>query len=114
MTDGEKLTMLRTLLDDGGALPSDEKLVVYLNLARTEILQWLYHQIGGVPDDVTNVPDKYEPTQIYAVVAGYTHAGSEGQTDHNENGINRKFRFTDMIDYIRQNVVAYARVGAVT
>ena len=38
MTDGEKLTMLRTLLDDGGALPSDEKLGAYLNLAEIEIL----------------------------------------------------------------------------
>ena len=114
MTDYQKLAMLKTLMGDGGALPSDETLTAYLDLAKIEILEWLYHQIGGVPDDVTTVPAKYEPTQIYAVVAGYTHAGAEGQTDHNENGITRKFRFTDMLDYIHQNVVAFARVGAVT
>lgn len=113
MTNAEKLTMLRTLMDDGGALPSDEKLEAYLSLAGTEILQWLYHQIDGVPQDVISVPAKYEVTQIYAVVAGYTHAGAEGQTDHNENGISRKFIFSDMLDYIHQNVVAYARLGAV-
>ena len=113
MTDGEKLTMLRTLLDDGGALPSDEKLGAYLNLAETEILQWLYHQIGGVPADVSNVPAKYEVTQIYAVVAGYTHAGAEGQREHSENGIARQFIFSDMLDYIHQNVISYARLGAV-
>lgn len=114
MTDTEKLTMVKTLLSDGGSLPSDEKLTAYLSLAKTEILNWMYSQVGGVPTDVTNVPTKYEITQIYAVVAGYTHAGSEGETQHNENGINRVFSSVDMVDYIHRNVYAIVRVGAVS
>ena len=113
MTNAEKLNMIRTLLDDGGALPSDEKLNVYLELAGNEILQWLYHQVGGVPETVYTVPAKYEVTEVYAVVAGYTHAGAEGQREHSENGIGRQFIFSDMLDYIHQNVVSYARLGAV-
>lgn len=114
MTSVEKLTMLKVLLDDGGTLPSDEKLNAYLLLAETEILQWMYHQIGGVPDDVVEVPAKYEITQIYAVVVGYTHAGSEGQTLHTENGVHRDYKYSDMMDYIHNHVVAFARLGAIT
>ena len=114
MTDTEKLTMVKTLLSDGGSLPSDEKLTAYLGLAKQEILNYMYSMIGGVPTDVTAVPTKYEVTQIYAVVAGYTHAGSEGETQHNENGINRIFNNADMLDYIHRNVLPIVRVGAVS
>lgn len=114
MTDAEKLEILATLLDDGGEVPSSEKLNTYLNLAKGEILSWMYHLIGGVPSDVTTVPERYDGTHIYAVVAGYTHAGAEGQKQHTENGISRVFVYSDMVDYIHQNVTAIARVGAVT
>ena len=113
MTNAQKLMTLKTLLDDGGVVPADEKLESYLDLSAKEILNWRYHLIGGVPSGVSEVPEKYEVTQIYAVLAGYTHAGAEGQTAHGENGISRTFAYTDMIDYIRQNVRAIARVGAV-
>lgn len=114
MTDAEKLETLETLLSDGGSVPSEDKLNVYLALARNEILQWMYHLVGGVPESVQEVPDKYEVTQIYAVVAGYTHAGAEGQNQHIENGIQRAFVYSDMMDYIRSNVMAIVRVGAVS
>ena len=113
MTDQEKITQIKALLSDGGSLPSDDKLTAYLGLAKQEILNWMYSQTGGVPSDVTAVPTKYEVTQIYAVVAGYTHAGAEGETQHNENGINRVFNNADMLDYIRRNVLPIVRIGAV-
>ena len=114
MTDAEKLTTLKTLLEDGsGYMPSDETLNTYIALSKSEILAWMYHLIGGVPDDVTEVPVKYETTQIYAVLAGWTHAGAEGQTASIENGVHRNFKYTDMIDYIHNNVLPYVRVGAI-
>ena len=114
MTDAEKLTMVKTLLEDGGEMPSDEKLTAYLSIAKSEILAWIYHLVGGVPDDVVTVPSRYEGIQIYAVVVGWTHAGAEGQTLSIENGVHRDFKYTDMIDYIHNNVLAYVRVGAVS
>ena len=114
MTDAEKLTVIKTLLDDGGEMPSDEKLNTYIQIAGQEILAWKYHLIGGVPDDVTVVPAAEDVTHIYAVVAGYTHAGSEGEKQHNENSVNRVFIYADMVSYIRNNVLPYVRVGAVT
>ena len=114
MTDAEKLTVIKTLLSDGGEMPSDEKLNTYITIAGQEILAWKYHLIGGVPDDVTVVPAAEDVTHIYAVVAGYTHAGSEGEKQHNENSVNRVFIYSDMVGYIRNHVLPYVRVGAVT
>lgn len=113
MTDAEKLATVKVLLSDGGDVPSDEKLNTYLTLSSNEILYWRYHLVGGVPLDVSTVPAEYEPTQIYAVVAGYTQAGAEGEQTHVENGVHRHFRYEDMMGYIRNHVLPYARVGAV-
>ena len=113
MTDAEKLATIKTLLSDGGEMPSDEKLNTYIALSKAEILAWKYHLVGGVPEDVTDVSATDEVAQIYAVVAGYTHAGAESEKQHNENGINRVFMYSDMVDYIRNNVLPYVRVGAV-
>ena len=114
MTDAEKLTMIKTLLEDGGEMPSDEKLSAYLSIAKSEILAWIYHLVGGVPDDVTVVPSKYDNTHIYAVIAGYTQAGAEGEANHHENGVIRVFRYAEMLDYIHNNVLPLVRVGAVS
>lgn len=115
MTDAEKLATLKVLLEDGsGYMPTDETLNTYIALSEKEILNWMYHLVGGVPEDVTDVPPKYETIQIYAVVAGWTHAGAEGQSVSIENGVHRHFDYTDMLGYIHNNVLPFARVGAVT
>ena len=115
MTDAQKLQTIKVLLDDGtGYLPSDTTLNTYITLAANEILAWKYHLVGGIPKDVTEVPSLDEGAQIYAVVAGYTHAGSEGEVSHHENGITRTFAYTDMIGYIRNHVLPYVRVGAIS
>lgn len=112
MTDAEKLTVIKTLLDDGGEMPSDEKLNTYIQIAGQEILAWKYHLIGGVPDDVIEVPAAEDVTHIYAVVAGYTHAGAESESRHSENSVIREFVYGDMVEYIRNNVLPYVRVGS--
>lgn len=113
MTDAQKLLTVKTLLEDGGEVPSDEKLTTYIMLAGSEILAWKYHLVGGVPSNVTDVPSVDEGAQIYAVIAGYTHAGAEGEQTHIENGVHRHFIYEDMIGYIRNHVLPIARVGSV-
>ena len=112
MTDAEKLQTVKTLLNDG-IIPPDEVLNTYISLSGKEILAWKYHLIGGVPEGA-EVSATDETAQIYAVLAGYTHAGSEGEKMHIENGVHRAFLYSDMLDYIRNHVLPYARVGAVT
>lgn len=115
MTDAQKLITVQTLIEDGsGYMPSDETLNTYIEIAGNEILEWMYHLVGGVPEDVTTVPSKYEGIQVYAVVVGWTHAGAEGQGLSIENGVHRDFKYSDMLDYIHNNVLPYVRVGAVT
>jgi len=115
MTNAQKLQTLKVILDDGsGYAPSDETLDTYLSLAGNEILSWMYHLIGGVPEEIDEVPTKYDGIQIYAVAAGWTHAGAEGQTVSIENGVHRHYVYSDMLDYIHNNVLPFVRVGAVS
>ena len=77
-------------------------------MAKTEILQWRFSlNPEAIPDDV---PAAYEMTQVYAVVNGFTQRGLEGQSVSIENGVHRHFDFTDMVRYIRGNVIAFAKV----
>lgn len=107
MTDTEKLSMLKTILRISDNA-EDDLLAVYLAAAAQELLYWKYqYAADGIPE---SVPAEDEQAQIWAVVAGYGISGAEGQTVHNENGINRTFKFADMIQYIRSNTIPYARV----
>ena len=106
MTAEEKLAMVKTIM--AGDAPDDATIASYLELAKTEILQWRYsYNPDAMPEDV---PAAYEMTQIYAVVSGFTQRGVEGQSVSIENGIHRHFAFEDMVRYIRGNVIAMAKV----
>lgn len=107
MTDAEKLVQLKALLQITDTT-QDATLAVYLSLARDEILSWLYS--GKTPDGVTDVPERYVPTQIFAVVAGFSMQGAEGQLAHTENSISRQFEYSNMLSFIKGNVIPYAQV----
>ena len=106
MSSAEKLMVLKTMLNDESV--ADTNLTAYLAFAKNEILNWMYN--GKIPENVTDVPSRYENTQIMAVIAGLNHAGAEGERVHNENGINRSFSHSDMVDYIRQYVFQVVRI----
>jgi len=107
MTQSEKLTKLKTLLNITGP-EQDSVLTVYLDLAKAEILSWMYS--GAPPDGVVDVPVQCETTQIMAVVAGFSQSGAEGQLAHTENGIARHWRHEDMTAFVRSRVIPYAVV----
>ena len=106
MTDTEKLEMVKAVLDITNTA-EDANLVAYLSLAKNEILSWRFSY--GI-SEVTEVPPEYETTQVFAVVAGYSQRGAENQRQHSENGIGRTFRFSDMVQYIRANVIPLVKV----
>ena len=107
MTDAEKLSQLKALLQITDTT-LDATLAVYLDLAKAEILSWLYS--GKTPNDVTDVPARYEPTQVMACVAGFGLQGLENQTASTENAITRQFKYSNMLEFIRANVIPYAQV----
>lgn len=113
MTTEEKLSELKIILFGAdGDTTFDAELTVYLNLTKQAILQYKYRMLGGVPDYVTDVPAEDEVIQIMACAQGYAHKGGQGETRHNENGIDRTWRYDDMIAYVHSHVIAYAGVGA--
>lgn len=108
MTDAEKLSMVKSILriDDTS---EDALLTTYLTMAAREILGWRYSNAN--PDNVPEeVPAEYEMTQVMAVIAGYTQSGVEGQILSVENGIHRHFKHSDMVNYVRSNVIHIAGV----
>ena len=106
MTIEEKLAMVKTIM--GPDAPDDDTITSYLNLAKTEILQWRFsYNPDAMPDDVEPA---YEITQVQAVVNGFTQRGMEGEITSIENGIHRHFNYSDMVRYIRANVIPYAKV----
>jgi hypothetical protein len=106
MTLNEKLVLLSSLLANDPVVPSQELLTAYLKMAEQEILSWRY-SYGTAP---TEVPAEFEITQIYAVLAGLSNAGAEGETNHSENGISRTFRYDSMLAYIHANVRPICKV----
>lgn len=107
MTDDDKLDMLKTLLNIAPRDTSeDDRLEVYLDAAKREILSWRYSLASTMPSEV---PAEFEMIQIHAVIAGYSISGAENQTAHSENGISRTFKYEDMIAYIHGHVPTIAR-----
>lgn len=105
MTTSEKLTLVKTLLGISASDSSlNDELTAYLNMAGEEILNWMYINHPSTRPNDAVVPTRYEMVQCEAVVNGFSHKGAEGETIHNENGINRTFVYADMIAYIRNNV----------
>jgi Phage QLRG family, putative DNA packaging. len=108
MTESDKLNMVKTMLRISDT-SEDALIQTYLEAAGNEILGWRYSYSDFTPQ---SVPKEYEMTQVQAVVNGYTQSGNEGQNVSIENGIHRHFAYSDMVRYIRANVIAIAKVGA--
>jgi hypothetical protein len=110
MTQYQKVEMLKTLIQDDANMPEDDALGVYLTVAENEIINWRFSMVPEGTDVPSVVPAEFEMTQIYAVLAGLTTSGAEGETAHAENGISRTFHYADMIDYIHAHVRPLCKV----
>lgn len=104
-----KLNYIKTMIGIAESDTSQDALInAYLAMSTQEILNYKYSLVG-IPEGQTEVDAEDEITQIFAVVAGYNNRGAENQTSHNENQIYRTFHYTDMVQYIKSNVIPYAR-----
>lgn len=110
ISSSDMISYVRAFIPNGGDMFTDEQLSIYLDFARVEILGWIYSLIPK-PDGVDGVPDKYMTVQCMSVVVGLGLLGGTNEVQHDENGIARVFKYSDMVDYIRAHVTPYARVG---
>ena len=106
MTQNEKLEKLTTMVDDPNV--NSGILTIYLDIAKQEILNKAFPY--GVPEDVTDVPSKYELTQLQIACYLVNKRGAEGEVAHNENGINRTYESADIPESMLARVVPYVGV----
>lgn len=86
MTDEKKLEQMTCQIGSG------EEICVlssYLAMARSKILNRLY-PFGDIEDK--EIPSRYDQLHIELAIALFAERGAEGQSSHNENGVNRTWR----------------------
>lgn len=106
MTTADKISRIVTLLDnDEGA--TNSVVETYLYLAEQKILDRLYP--FGIPSNVTGVPARYDRLHIELAVRLFLRRGGEGESAHEENGINRTYGSVDDED-ILSRLTPFAKV----
>ena len=84
MTNEEKASMVAQMLLP--SVVSESDLLPYITLAETIVLHRKFPFA-----DVSEVPSKYDYIQCEIAVELWNKKGAEGETTHNENGINRNW-----------------------
>ena len=107
MTDADKIAMARVYCEsDPNA--TDEVLTVYLQMAQNKMLERLY------PYDATkegsDIPSRYDTIQCELAGRYFLRQGGQGETSHEENGINRTYGSVDDED-ILSRLTPFAKVG---
>jgi hypothetical protein len=100
MTNEEKLTRLAVLISPDTA---DDNLLSFL-LSQAEGIVLNKRYPFGYPEGAT-VPTQYEHIQLQIAVELFSKMGAEGQTAHNENGINRTYESADVSPSLLKRII---------
>lgn len=103
MTDAEKLSILKNMLDSGDTT-SDEIANAYLAAAKQAVINLAYPFGNG--SEV--MPEKYDYEQIEIALYMLNRRGSEGETAHVEGGTSRTFEVADIPISLRCRITAHA------
>ena len=103
MTDLEKISRLEVLISPDTA--STELLMHLLEQAEGIVMNRRYP--FGAPDGAI-MPSAYEHIQLQIAVELYSKMGAEGQTAHNENGVNRTYESSDVSPSLLKRIVPVA------
>lgn len=100
-----KLEQLKSLLGISGT-DEDAMLLTLLSISAQKILDRVY----PYDSTVTEVPNRYAIKQVEIAVYLYNKRGAEGQTAHNENGINRTYESADVPESLMRGITPYVGV----
>lgn len=100
MTNAEKLARLVVLISPDTA--DDKLLEALLGQAEGIVLNRRYP--FGAPEGAT-VPAAYEHIQIQIAVELFSKMGAEGETAHNESGINRTYEAADVSPSLLRRII---------
>lgn len=103
MTKEEKLARFAVLISPEEA--NDELLEVLLDQAGDIVLNRRYP--FGIPE-WTEVPAAYEHIQLQIAMELFAKMGAEGQTAHNENGVNRIYEAADVSPSLLKRIIPVA------
>ena len=107
MTYAEKIAMVKTLVEnDSGA--TDTVVSVYLTLALNTMLERLFPYDSD--KDSRDVPVRYDTLQCELAARYFLRRGGQGETNHEENGINRTYGTVDDDDILKR-LTPFAKVG---
>ena len=107
MTDAEKIAMVKTLCEDDPAA-TDAVVKVYLSIACHKMLERLYP--FDTDKEACDLPRRYDTTQCELAARLFLRRGSEGENNHEENGINRAYESVGDED-ILSRPTPYVKVG---
>ena len=107
MTDAEKRTMVKTLVEND-PVATDEVVAVYLTSAHSAMLERLYplHPEKTVED----IPARFDTIQCELAARYFLRRGGQGEMTHEENGVNRTYDSVDDSD-ILEKLTPFAKVG---
>lgn len=108
MTNAEKIAMVRTLCGDDSSIASDSQVAAYLRIACHKMLERLYP--FDTDKDESDLPVRYEMLQCELSVRLLLRRGGEGESSHEENGVNRTWGSVGDED-ILSRLTPYAKVG---
>ena len=91
MTNEEKITALAALISPDTA--DEALLATYITLSEGVVLNRRY-PFG--PPTGAKVPSQYEHIQLQIALELFSKRGAEGQIEHDENGIARKYESADI------------------
>ena len=86
-----------------------EKATIYLQLAKDIILNTMY-PYGYDDTEVTDVPAKYSSIKLQIAVFLANKEGAEGETTHNEAGINRTYESAGVPSSYLEQIVPAVKV----
>lgn len=99
-------TLLRNLKVLTGGTDEDV-LLTCLDMAAAEIIN--YRDPYGT-HELTEVEERYVPNQLQIAVYLYNKRGAEGQTAHNENGVNRSYESGGVPKSLLKGIVPFGKV----
>lgn len=106
MTNEEKLTMLRVMVEADSEDWTDEILLTYLNISGQKIINKAY----PYNNTINTVPTRYEMLQCEIAAYLLNKRGAEGELSHSENGISRSYENADVPKSMLDVVVPFCGV----
>lgn len=101
MTDTEKQALLKTITGEA----DNTILSAYLSFAASAVLRRRY----PFGDGTETFPEMYENDQIKIAAYLLNKRGAEGETSHNENGINRSYESADVPESLLKGITPVGR-----